>query len=454
MSSSLRMTGESLARIAAADPAVNAVLALDRTALDQATSADERHAAGRRLGPLDGVPVLIKDNVDTAGLASTAGSRLLAGVPPRRDAEVVARLRAAGAVIVGKTNLSEWGNFRSAHAVEGWSAMGGQTRNPYALDRSPWGSSSGSAVAVATGMVPLAIGTETDGSIVGPAGMNGVAGIKPETGLLPLDGIVPISRNQDTAGPIARTLAQAVTCLEVLTGLSFSALPPAECRFGVWQPEGMPEVPVAVLDALKAAGAEVVPVRLEVTRQLAFGGTMGLYADLRPSLEAYLRTRDNVPSTLRELIEAAERDPVELSLFGQDLFEQVAAMSEDDLDMAALAGGQARTQARDLLGHTLAEHGVHAVLAPSNVPAWLISHGDPHPVPTSSTLPALAGYPNVSIPAGLADGLPVGVSVFGPSTVAALLPVALAVESVRRQPAVSAVDQHHLDVPVPEGVWL
>jgi amidase len=422
------ITWRCLDRIAAADPTVNAVLAVDETALDQALASDRRRAAGASRGPLDGIPVLVKDNIDTAGLATTAGSRHLASTPPRHDAEIVRRLRSSGAVILGKTNLTEWANFRTSTGCEGWSTVGGQTRNPHRPDCSPWGSSSGSAVAVAAGMVPLALGTETDGSIVCPAGVNGVVGVKPELGLLPTGGIVPISREVDVAGLLAARLGDAAVALSVLTGRTDLLARPAVLagrRIGLWRVPGMPDDVSRLLDDVAGAlGAEIVPVELEVGRELLVPWFRALYAEFRPSLEAYLRTRDGVPRTLDELIAANRADGVE-----QDVFEQAAALPPEKREAWAAGRADSIHAVRDLVDGVLKRYGVDAVLAPTNGPAWPLdlAAGDPT-APNSSSPAALAGYPNISLPAGFVDGLPIGVSVFGPSRVDRLLPLAAAVE--------------------------
>jgi amidase len=440
---SVSLTRRCLDRIELVDPLVRAVLAVDDSALEQAAQADRRYAAGAERGPLDGIPVLVKDNIDTAGLAGTAGSRLLAGSPPRRDAGIVRRLRAAGAVVLGKTNLSEWSNFRSTQATEGWSGAGGQTRNPYRLDRSPGGSSAGSAVAVATGMAPLALGTETDGSIVGPAGLCGVVGVKPETGLLPLDGIVPISPVQDTVGVLAARLGDAALAMAALTGRPPAEPDPAMLRVGLWRVPRMPGAVDAVLDsavqALRSAGVAVVPIELALDRQTVEDGLLAMYAEFRPGLEAYLRGRPDGPQTLAELIEGNRADPVELSLFDQDLFEQAQLIGEAERAKAGLARQSSREQARKLLDRTMRRYGVQALLAATNEPAPVIDYelGDPG-TPGSSTPAALAGYPNISLPVGHFRELPVGISVFGPPTLDRLLPVALRLAeacAVRRTPA-------------------
>ncbi|MFJ9577476.1 amidase family protein [Streptomyces sp. NPDC101191] len=442
---STALTRLCLDRIAAVNPVLGAVLAVDATALEQAAAADRRYAAGTPLGPLDGIPVLVKDSIDTAGLASTAGSRLLAVAPPRGDAAVVERLRRAGAVVLGKTNLTEWSSFRTTQGCEGWSAVGGQTVNPYSPQRTASGSSSGSAVAVATGMAPLAVGAETDGSIVSPAGICGVVGLKPTPGTLPLDGVVPVSDTEDSVGLLAGRVADAALALDVLTsdapaaGAAPGPLGGAGRRLGLWRVPRMPAQVGAVLDAaagsLRAAGFTLVDVEIDIDREILVDGLRAMYAEFTPSLEKYLAGRDGVPSTLAEIVEANRADPVELSLFGQDLFETVLGLT--DADRAKAEGGRARAVERavELLDGTLRRYGVEAVVAPTNEPAWLVDHqlGDPYS-PGSSTLPALARRPNVTVPAAH-GGLPVGVSLFGPAEESRLLGLALEAEhALARQP--------------------
>ncbi|MFF2775407.1 amidase family protein [Streptomyces sp. NPDC058052] len=434
-----------LDRIGAVDPVVRAVLALDGTARDQARAADRRHARGTPLGPLDGIPVLLKDNIDTAGLAGTAGSRLLAGTPPDRDAEVVTRLRAAGAVVLGKTNLTEWGNFRSTASIEGWSAVGGQTRNPYDPEHSPWGSSAGSAAAVAAGMAPLALGTETDGSLVCPAGVCGVAAIKPAPGTLPAAGVVPISAVQDSVGPMAARLEDAALCLAALTGrpLPDGPAPPAAVRVGLWHVRGMAPDAQAVAERVAArmrdAGAVVVPVELTLPRDMLVDGLDALCAEFRPSLERYLGSRRGAPATLDEIVAANLRDPVEMGPFGQELFERCAALTDEDRERAPDLRRRSRRRARDLIDTALARYGVDVLMAATSGPAWRIDHGPDPFTRTSSTLPALAGRPVVAVPAGFSGELPVGVSLFGPAALEELLPCAFLAErhgDPRRTPAV------------------
>lgn len=434
--SSVEVTQRCTDRIATLDPELNAVIALDPTARAQAAESDLRHAHGADLGPLDGVPILIKDNIDTAHLASTAGSKLLAGRAPARDAEVVARLRAAGAIVLGKTNMSEWSNFRSIDATEGWSAVGGQTNHPYLRGRSPWGSSSGSAVAVAVGMAPLALGTETDGSIVGPAGACGVVGVKPEHGLLPLRGVAGVSSAIDTVGPLASRVRDAAICLAVLADLPellLPAIPAGYLRVGVWRPAGLRRDVAALLlpvvEALTDNGIDVVDIEIDVPDEIVADGLFALYSEFRDTIEDYLHNRGGVPTSLPDLIAANDDDPDELALFGQDLFERVAGLSGASRPAARAARERARAASRTVLGDTLRDNGIDVILAPTNEPAWQIDYdrGDAGRLSTS-TLPALAGRPNVSIPAGLVDGLPVGMSLFGPATAARLLGMAVRVE--------------------------
>ncbi len=435
---SVALTRRCLDRIDEVDGQLHAVLAVDDTALAQAGAADARYRAGRQRGRLDGIPVLVKDNIDTAGLATTCGSVLLAGSSPTTDAAVVARLREAGAVILGKTNLTEWANFRSTKLTEGWSAVGGQTRNPYLLAHSPGGSSSGSAVAVAAGMVPLALGTDTDGSVVAPAGLCGVVGVKPEPGLLPLQGVAVVSPVQDAVGLLAGRLEDVVTALHELTGWPAGPVDRPELddlRLGCWQIPRTPEEVLRAMDTateqLAAAGVQVVPLDLPMEEQLLIDGMLALTAGFRPALEAYLRTRPEAPDTLDELIAGNAEDPVELSLFGQDLFEQAALIGDDERTEASELHERVRAAAAALIEKAMVRYGVDAILAPSNEPAWMMDYelGDPYPL-SSSTPSSLARFPNVSVPIGFSGDLPVGMSIFGLRTMRELLPLALSIEDI------------------------
>jgi len=435
--SSEQLTRQCLDRIGEVNEQLRAVLAVDPTALEQARAADQRFRSGADRGLLDGIPVLIKDNIDTAGLATTCGSRLLTGPAPSRDAAVVGRLRAAGAVILGKTNLTEWANFRSTKSTEGWSGVGGQTRNPHLLAHSPGGSSSGSAVAVAVGMAPLALGTDTDGSVVGPAGLCGVVGIKPEPSLLPLDGVCAVSDQQDAIGVFAARIEDGLAAIHELTGAFADpmSLPDGpDLRLGIWHiprsPGPVREALRLVTAALSEAGLVTVPVELPFEEQLLADGMFALTAGFRPMLESYLATRVGAPATLDELIEANQDDPVELSLFGQDLFEQAALIGSGERAEALLLRDRVRREAVERIETVLFRYGIDAILAPSNEPAWQLDYelGDPWPL-SSSSPSSLARFPNLSLPITEPGDLPIGLSVFGAATLRELAPIALRVEA-------------------------
>ncbi|MFG2287625.1 amidase [Streptomyces sp. NPDC048595] len=421
------LTAAYLRRIKAIDPEINAVLRTDPTALRQAAASDTRHRGGDVRGPLDGIPVLLKDNVDTRDLPTTAGSLALAGSPPDADAALAARLRDAGAVILGKTNLSEWANFRAAKPTSGWSAVGGQTRNPYVLDRNPCGSSSGSAAALAASLAQVAIGTETDGSIVCPAGMNGVVGHKPSLGLVSRTGVVPISAEQDTAGPMARNVTDAALTLAVLSGRD-TAHPGAPGnvpdrlprstglrgkRIGLWRLPSLGAKVDALMTRtakrLRSAGAEVVEVTPPYQKRLAALEFPALLSEFHREIDAYLGTR-NGPRNLAGLIGFNRTHPAERSCFaGQELFEQaLAAPPTTDPKYRAMRA-ELTDLARRSIDETMAAHQLDAIASPANPPAWTTdcARGDNDIIP-SSTPAAVAGYPSLSVPAGFVDELPVG----------------------------------------------
>jgi amidase len=438
-----------LARIMAIDrdgPTLRSVLAISTDAAGEARALDEERARGRVRGPLHGLPILIKDNIESAGpLPTTAGSLALEKNVTGRDAPVVARLRAAGAIILGKTNLSEWANFRSTHSTSGWSALGGLTRNPYALDRNACGSSSGSAVAVAASLAAMAIGTETDGSVTCPAAVNGLVGFKPTVGLVSRRHIVPISSMQDTAGPMTRTVADAAALLTVTAGTDpgdsatadadahrtdySAALSPralAGARFGIMK-FSMGYLPAldALFDAavteLRAAGADVVSIdRFDGLERIRRTELQVLLTDFRIEIDAYLGASPApIPvRTLREVIAFNTAQAArELPYFGQELFEE----AERTAGTIATAHAVRRDANRRAAGpegidRLLATYKVDALIAPSTGPAWVtdLLNGD-HISGGAMTLAAVAGYPHLTVPMGQVGGLPVGLSFVGPA---------------------------------------
>jgi amidase len=441
-SSAGRTTGY-LERIAELNPVLGAVISVSPDALDEAAARDQDPAGPR--GPLHGVPILIKDNIDVRGLPATAGSPALRDAEDRGDAFLVARLREAGAVILGKANLSEWANFRSYRSTSGWSTLGGQAANPYALDRNPSGSSSGSGVAVAAGLAPMAVGTETDGSIVCPASACGVVGLKPTLGLVSRHGIVPVSAAQDTAGPMTRTVAEAAALLGVLAGpdpadpvtaaaegrpadytafLDAGAL--AGARLGVWRdgPHEAGDTIMAVLDqaldVLRDLGATVVdPVELPGVAGIEGPEWLSLLHEFKRDINGYLRALPGrAPRSLAELIGFNIRNGRSvLARFGQEIFLQAEATSGDPADPAAQAArAEVTGRAREALDGPLAAHRLDAIVTLTANPAGLTDYvlGDNGVFHTSGPS-AVAGYPAVSVPAGQVSGLPVGLSFLGPA---------------------------------------
>jgi amidase len=433
-----------LERIDRLNPGLKAVITVNGDAAADAAASDGRRGAGATLGPLDGIPVLVKDNIAAAGLPATAGSpALLGAISP--DAFLVGRLRAAGAVILGKANLSEWANFRSRPSSSGLSTLGGQAVNPHGTGRSPSGSSSGSAIAVAAGLAPLAVGTETDGSIVSPAAACGVVGIKPTLGLVSRTGIVPISAAQDTAGPMAATVAGAAMLLTAMAGTDpadpataaaagnvtdySAALDPAAldgARLGIWRaPSGTADAATrAVLESavavLSSQGATVVdPVEMTGSESLAEPEFAALTHEFKHDINSYLAGLDgDHPADLAGLIAFNNGNGAEvLNHFGQELFEVAEATSGDLSDAGYLENRAAATRiARSGLDGLLTEHKLDAVVALTGHPAWLIDPvlGDYFGWATSSPA-AVSGYPAITVPAGQVSGLPVGLSFIGPA---------------------------------------
>ena len=436
-----------LDRIAAIDqsgPTLRSVIEVNPDALDIADQLDEERQQGKLRGPLHGIPVLLKDNIDTDDqMETTAGSLALVGVPVAKDAWVTQRLREAGAVILGKTNLSEWANFRSERSSSGWSGRGGQTKNPYVLDRNPCGSSAGSGVAVSANLCAVAIGTETNGSIVCPSTTNGIVGIKPTVGLVGRSGIIPISHTQDTAGPMARTVTDAAIVLGTLTGTDPRDAVTKEsagkaspdytqflqkdglrgARIGIARQhlgfhETVDELMEVALDAMREQGAEVVDVD-----ELIPGGAGGnaeyqvLLYEFKEDLNQYLATRGGSDSlrTLRDLIAFNEAHASEeMPYFRQEIMVQAEAKGGLDEPDYREALAKIRRLSRDEgIDKVLREQQIDAILAPTGGPAWptdLVT-GD-HFLGGSSSPAAMAGYPNITVPMGFVHGLPVGISFF------------------------------------------
>jgi amidase len=445
---SQQLTQGYLARIDKLDrrgPSLGAVIETNPRALEIAAALDaERKTRGAR-GPLHGVPVLIKDNVETADrMMSTAGSLALAGWFAPKDAPLVERLRAAGAVILGKTNLSEWANFRSTHSLSGWSGRGGQCRNPYATDRTPSGSSSGSAVAVSANLCAIAVGTETDGSIVSPASINGIVGLKPTVGLVSRRGIAPISHSQDTAGPLTRSVRDAAVMLGVMAGLDSADaasaavgdrfqtdyaryLDPkglAGARLGIARKFFADNAPLngfldACIATLQAAGAVIVdPADLPMHGSAGAAEQEVLLYEFKTDLNAYLK---RLPPTfavrsLAALIRFNEaHKDTEMPLFDQELLRQ--AQAKGPLTEKAYKDARAaclKATRSNGIDAVLAQHKLDAMVTLTAGPAWLIDtvNGDSDTGGCSSPA-AIAGYPHITVPAGLFRGLPIGLSFFG-----------------------------------------
>ena len=448
-----RLTARSIAekclgRIEEADkhgPGVNAVIETNPEALDIAEELDrERKAQGAR-GPLHGIPVLIKDNIATRDrMMTTAGSLALEGAKPPKDSFVAKKLREAGAVILGKTNLSEWANIRSSHSTSGWSGRGGLTRNPYALDRNPCGSSSGSGAAVSANFCALAIGTETDGSIVCPSGVNGIVGIKPTVGLVSRAGIVPIAHSQDTAGPMARTVTDAAILLGALTGVDADD-PATSSSQGkaltdytkFLDPHGLRGSKIGVvrksfgisdavdalmnqaIEEMKRQGAAIVdPADIENMEQVGEPEFQVLLYELKADLNSYLAALGPTAPvhTLAEIIEFNERHrEKEMPYFGQDTFIKAQAKGPltEKAYLDALEKDHLLTRKQGI-DAVMEKFQLDALIAPTGGPAFLtdLVDGD-HDVGGSSTPAAVAGYPNITVPAGFIFSLPVGISFFG-----------------------------------------
>jgi amidase len=450
-------------RIDQAGPTLRSVIEINPDALTIARALDEEWQRSGPRGPLHGIPVLLKANIDTADrMKTSAGSLALIGHIPPQDAFVVQRLRDAGAVILGKANLSEWANFRSTRSSSGWSSAGGQTGNAYDPARSPCGSSSGSAVAVAANLTTVAVGTETDGSVVCPSGINGIVGIKPTLGLVSRTGIIPIAHSQDTAGPMARTVRDAALLLSAMVGrdpadtitadapaivpdfaASLAADGLAGRRIGVirnyWGAGEQPDVDrvlEASIDSLREAGAVIVDdIELDTEGAGDFEYTVLLY-EFKHDIAVYLE-RSNAPfKTLTELIafNEANADRV-MPVFDQDIFlaaEEKGSLAAEEYLEAVRESKRIMTSALD---QALADNALDALIAPTNGPAWMIDHinGDTFST-SSSSYAAVSGYPNVTVPAGFARSVPIGLSFIGaPFSEQTLIEIAYAFEQATQQ---------------------
>jgi len=439
-------TAEAIARIEQLNPLLRAVIAIDPTAMEQARQIDSSGLSG----PLAGQPVLIKDNIETRGpLATTAGSLALLGNVTGRDAPIVSRLRTAGAVIVGKANLSEWANFRSSDSISGWSAVGGQARNPYALDRNACGSSSGSATAVASGMVRLAVGTETDGSVTCPAAINGIVGMKPTVGLVSRSRIVPISVSQDTAGPLALTVREAAQLLTVIAGTDPDDPATGEAdkrktdyaatldryslsgkRLGVMRFAsgfGTDSAFEAALAVLRSRGAILIDIDDFDDEVIGRNEFQVLLTEFKAGLNAYLATTPASVTTrsLAEVIAFNRSNSArELALFGQDILEKAEATKGLDDPAYKKARRISFTAAGPQgIDKILKQYQLVALVGPTMAPAWKIDsvNGDQVPGGGAGSLAAVAGYPHLTVPMGLVRGLPVGLSFIGPKWSDALI---------------------------------
>jgi amidase len=440
------ITEKYLSRIEGIDkqgPAINSVIELNPDALAMAEAADkERKDKGAR-GPLHGIPVLIKDNIDTADrMETTAGSLALLGSRCTKDAFVVQKLREAGAVILGKTNLSEWANIRSSHSSSGWSGRGGQTKNPYALDRNPCGSSSGSGAAVGANLCAVAVGTETDGSVVCPSSANGLVGIKPTLGLISRSGVIPIAHSQDTPGPMTRSVRDAAILLGALAGVDPRDSVTAEASGKIatdytrcLDPNGLKSARIGVarkyfgfsdavdslmnelIDEMKKAGAIIVdPADLDSYGKFDDTELLVLLYELKTDLNAYLAARPGAPKTLKNVIDFNDHNKdKEMPYFGQDLF--IKAQGKGPLTekeyVTALEANH-RLSRKEGIDALMDKFHLDAIMAPTGSPAWITDwiDGD-HAGGGSSNAAAVAGYPDITVPAGFIFGLPVGVSFFG-----------------------------------------
>ena len=444
LTTSETITRAYLDRIEAMDrkgPQLRAVIAVNPDALAEARASDARRKAGKTLGPLDGIPVLIKDNIETRDpIATTAGSLALKDNITHRDAPVVAGLRAQGAVILGKTNLSEWANIRSTKSMSGWSAVGGLVRNPYALDRTACGSSSGTGAAIAASYAAIGIGTETDGSVMCPSSMNGLVGLKPTLGRVSRSFVVPISHSQDTPGPMGRSVKDVAYLLDAMMTYDPAdpamrrpreALPPFAgqlagaslkgVRIAVYRPDMLSAEKLrfdAALDVLKGQGAILVDVERPKTEGMGDAEFDVLKFELKTDLDKYLTATPASVKT-RSLADVVAFDlaqsPLEMPFFGQEIFDMAVTSKGVDEPAYAAQREKSLTLAKGAIDGMLKSANAAILVQPTYGPAWLSDpvYGDQYSGPSSSELPAIAGYPNLTVPMGLIRGLPVGISFIG-----------------------------------------
>jgi amidase len=448
-------------------PALNSMITVNPGAIDTALKLDEELKNGNRRGPLHGIPVVLKDNVDTKNMPTTAGARAMEGSVPPDDAFIATKLQEAGAVILGKANLSEWANFHSSFSSSGWSGLGGQTKNPYDTSRNPCGSSAGSGVSVSANLTVFAIGTETNGSIVCPSSANGIVGIKPTVGLLSRDGIIPISFTQDTPGPMARTVTDAAIALGAMTGIDSADSKTASSegnyqsdytqflnadglkgkRIGFWTgPSGdhfrVDSLMQQTLRMLKKQGAAIVEID-EITKgNIGDDSFQVLLYEFKDGLNRYLESLgDNAPvDSLGELVKKTLADSVEMQYFDHDLLIQANKKGDLNSEKYKKALERMLTQTREKgIDRVMDKHNLDAMVAPTGGPAWKtdLTNGDNFSVSSSSPA-ARAGYPNITLPMGYIDGLPVGISIFGRAwSEPKLLEIAYALEQavkVRKAP--------------------
>lgn len=423
--------------------ALNSVLTLNPEAMKIAAHLDEEMGKGSIRGPLHGIPVLLKDNIDTGdGMPCTAGSIIMKDAYPQKDSPLAAQLRAAGAVILGKTNLSEWANFHSSYSSSGWSGLGGQTKNPYDLTRNPCGSSAGSGVAVSANLCVIAIGTETNGSIVCPSSSNGIVGIKPTVGLVSRTGIIPISFTQDTGGPMARTLTDAVVCLGALTAIDSAdskTLSPDRVAYEDYTPflkengisgkrlgyyksrlndnQRLTEVMQEAITFFESEGATIIELDEFLDGDTESHSFQLMLYEFKDGLNKYFkRLGSNSPvKDLEELIDRTLNDSLEMRYFDYALLKQSQAKGnlreEEYLEALQKTRDLSRTEGIDKV---MDEYQLDAIIAPTGSPAWKtdLTNGDHYTIYSSSPA-AIAGYPNITVPMGQIDGLPVGISIFG-----------------------------------------